>query len=91
MRSKLQRFIEENKGKDIGGTYIYENVMLSTRHYEHFKVIEVYLSLPWEVFCTRVEYEKIDDHVKFFEWLRDIFIPEAEKNLKRKRNETDNS
>lgn len=83
--SRLQRFIEENKGKTIGGTYIYENLILQTRHYEDYKVTEVFLVLPWKVFGTRVEYKKIDDHVKFFEWLKDIFIPMAEKELKKEK------
>lgn len=80
---RLQKFIEENAGKEFGDKYVYENMILPTRVVDPYKVIAVYLVLPWTTFEVPVEYEKIKNHVMFFEWLKDVFMPAAEKELKR--------
>ncbi len=84
MRSdQLQKFIEDNKGKDFGDKYILDNMIIPTRVYDPFKAIVVYLVLPWTTLELCAEYDIIKNHVLFFDWLTDVFMPEAEKKLKK--------
>lgn len=81
--SGLQKFIENNIGKKFGDKYVYGNLILQTEIHDPYKEIDVCLVLPWTTWFVRADYKKIDNHVKFYAWIETVFIPAAEKALRK--------
>lgn len=82
----LQIFIEKNLGNSYGDVYLFGSTLIRTsinHPLEPFRVtVTVVLFNNW-TFSNLMDGLEIDNHIKFYNWLKDIFLPGAEQSYKK--------
>ena len=82
----LQIFIEDSIGKCYGDKYNIGHTLIKTSITHPMEPFRVTVSLSlfgnW-VFSDTMDSREIDDNIKFYDWLKGTFIPNAEQSYKK--------